>query len=373
MKHVRHLPRVAALASSCLGVVAAEPQAEEAAPLEAASWVQRVDADWEGLFSGDVRITRGSLGYDGKHAPFEFAAGVALNTFDIDYEPADFDFLGSSTSLEEYRVGGTLAGKVRLLDPLTLRVSGAAYDGFTDYRSIWLNEYYRQQFESLPGYREAEPAGESIQVGLRWEYLPAVGFVDGDITALHDEIAPGYEIDFAGLRRGRPNLYTTSYHVALENVIHPRVRVLNEGRITDTTDRRHRFGYQGSINVALGERWVLRAFGGYTEEKPTFRAAYFGGSLEFEPSEGWLLSVAGRTYSDTGEIENSLFSSAAPGLTAWQMGFGLRHVRGRHSFKAFAAPYFTRYEPTGIGTAFFANLYQDRDWALVQLAYALEF
>jgi hypothetical protein len=43
------------------------------------------------------------------------------------------------------------------------------------------------------------------------------------------------------------------------------------------------------------------------------------------------------------------------------------------TFRLFAAPYATRYEPFGIGTAFFANLYRNRDWGLVQAAATFEF
>ncbi len=219
----------------------------------------------------------------------------------------------------------------------------------------------------------ASPRGENVAAGVRWEYLPVSAFVEGMVSYLHDEIAPGYEIDFAGLRRDRHHLDTLAYQVAFENVLTRRVRVRNEFRLTDTTERELRYAYQGSVNVALGERWVVRLFGGYTEEAPTFAAHYYGGALDFEPAEGWTVGVFGRRYTDSGEIENSLFSSAAPGLSAWQAGLSLRRSWGVHSFRLAAAPYRTRFEPAGIGTAFFQNLYRGRDWALVQLAYAADF
>lgn len=334
-------------------------------------------ADFEGLLASDVQLTQSTVAYGQKRGRFEFNASATYNSFDLKYEPAPFDFLGSSNAVSEHRIAATLGGRAKLLDPLTLLVSGGGYDGFTDYRSAWLNEYYRQQFSNVTGfgdgYVKPTPHGENVGFGLRWEYLPSAGFVQGDIGYAHDKIAPGYEIDFIGLRRGRPNLYTTSYHLAFENVLTRRIRVLNEFRLTDTTNRERRYGYQGSLNVAVGERWVVRAFGGYTHEMPTFEACYFGGTVELELATGWLLSVSGRHYHDTGEIENSLFSSAAPGLDAWQVGLGVRSTWGVHSVKLFVAPYFTHYEPAGIGTAFFQNLYRNRDWGIVQIAYAAEF
>ena len=337
----------------------------------------QLQADFEGMFASDIRLTQSTVAYGQKRERFEFNASVAYNTFDLDYQPAPFDFLGTPAHVDERRTAAALGVRTKLLDPLTLLFSGGLYEGFADYRSAWLNEYYRQQFSSVTGFGDEyvtpSPRGENISLGLRWEYLPTTGFVQGDIGYLHDRIAPGYEIDFDGLRSGRPNLYTASYHLAFENVLTRRLRVLNEFRLTDTTNREQRYGYQGSLNLALGERWVVRAFGGYTQERPAFEAHYFGGTVEYEPETGWLLSVSGRQYRDTGEIENSLFSSAAPGLDAWQAGFGLRRLWGVHSVKLFVAPYFTHYEPAGIGTAFFQNLYRNRAWGVIQIAYASEF
>lgn len=336
--------------------------------------IHQVQTDFEGLFSGDVNLTRSSLGYTQRRGSTEWSANIARSTYDLEYAPASFDFLGRSETVDETRVAGQLSGKVNVLDRLAVVFAGGAYDGYTDFRSLWLNQYYRQQFAAFfPEFVDASPSGENGTAGLRWEYLPTVGFLQADISFLHDEIAPGYEIDFSGLRRGRPNLYTASYHFSAENVLTRRIRLLNDFRLTETTDREARHAWQGSLNLALGQSWIVRTFGGWTREDPTFEAWYGGGSVEFEPGDGWHFSLSGRWYRDTGEIENSLFSSAAPGLEAWQVGLGVRRVWGAHALKVFAAPYFTRYEAFGIGTAFFQNLYKNRSWIAVQLAYSAEF
>jgi hypothetical protein len=287
-----------------------------------------VQADFEGLFASDIQLTQSTVTYGLKHDSFVISASAALNTFDLDYQPAAFDFLGFATGLDELRWAGALAGEKDIIPSLTLFVAGGLYDGFSDYRSLWLNEYYRQQFAALPGYVAATPRGEQVSGSVRWEYLPAAGYLQADVGYFHDEIAPGYEIDFDGLRRGRPDLYTTAYRLAFENIVARRIRVKNEFRIGDTTNRELRYSYQGSLNLALGERWVIRLYGGYTEESPTFTAWYAGGAAEVELAGGWLLGISGRYYSDTGEIEDALFSSAAPGLEAWQIGLGARRVWG---------------------------------------------
>ncbi len=356
------------MASDASGSTVADAAASTGSPV-----THQVQTDFEGLFASDIQLTQSSFGYTQKRGGYEVSANGSYSTFGIGYEPVAFDFLGSAASVEKRRASGGLGGRAKLLDPLTALISGGLYEGFTDYRSVWLDEYYRQQFSALPGYVPAAPRGENIVLGLRWEYLPAVGFVQGDIGYSHDRTAPGYEIDFVGLRRSRPDLYTAAYHLAFENVLTRRIRVLNEFRLSDTTDREQRLNYQGSLNIAVGERWVVRGFGGYTQERPTFEAHYFGGTLVYAPADGWQVDVSGRYYHDSGEIENSLFSSAAPGLDSWQVGLGVRRTWGVHSVKVFVAPYFTRYQPAGIGTAFFQNLYKDRTWGAVQVAYGAEF
>ena len=333
----------------------------------------RVEADFEAVFASDILLTQGTVGYGQSRSSTEWNVSYAHNSFGLDYRPAPFDFLGFDSQVSEERNAFQASLRQRLFAPLTLLVSGGLYDGFTDYRSAWLNEYYRQQFSPLPEYVDAEPKGQNISAGLRWEYLPATGFFQAGVGFLKDEIAPGYEIDFDGLRRGRPNLYTTTYHFSTENILTRRVRLLNEFRITDTTNREKRYGYQGSVNVALGESWVVRTHGGYTQEDPQLEAFYFGSTVEYEATPACLLSFSARYYRDTGEIENSLFSNAAPGVESFQFGLGLRYLWERSALKLYVAPYFTRYEPFGIGTAFFQNLYRDRDWGIAQIAYSLTF
>jgi hypothetical protein len=209
------------------------------------------------LFASDALLTQGTIGYGQSRGPTEWNLSYAHNTFDLEYRPAPFDFLGYDTSVSENRNTLQVSFKQRLFAPLTLLAAGGFYDGFTDYRSPWLNEYYRQQFSALPEYEKAHPGGQNVSASLRWEYVPATGFLQVDVGFLEDQIAPGYEIDFDGLRRGRPNLYTSTYRVTTENILTRRVRWLNEFRLTDTTNREKRFGYQGSANLAIGEHWVV--------------------------------------------------------------------------------------------------------------------
>ena len=149
---------------------------------------------------------------------------------------------------------------------------------------------------------------------------------------------------------------------------------MNEFQLTLTSGREARYSYRGSVNVALGERWVWRTTGGYTHENPTLRAWNVGATLECEIAPRWFVSVSGLYYRDTGEIENSLFiSTAAPGLEVWQGGLGLRYAGGESSFHLAVAPSWSDYEEVQVGTRPFTNLYRDRSWISVQAAWSFEF
>ena len=347
--------------------------AAPAAVAESTLVSQPAEAAFEGLFASDVRVLLTDLAYGQKHGRWEANVGVSYTAYELDYRPAPFDFLGQDRDVSAHRIGAQMSGQRKVGEDFLLLAAAGAYTGFGNFRSVWFDEYFHQQFATLPGYRLADPHGFNASGGLRWEYLPASGFAEGTFGGLHDQIAPGYEIDFAGLRRARSDLNTLAWQLAFENVLTPWLRVRHEFRLTDVTDRDPRLAYHGSVAAAAGDRWLLRLSGGYTQEEPTFRARHAGAAIEFTLAPGWTWIASGRHYRDTGEIENSLFTTATPGLTAWQAGFGLRRTWGDHTVRLSVTPYFTQHEPFGIGTAFFQNLFRDRTWVLVQCAYAAEF
>lgn len=335
---------------------------------------RRATAEFQGLFATDVQLMTGRVGYREERRELMWNVGLGWDEFLMDYLPSPFDFLGQAGDLAERRFSGQAGLRWRAGSRWWLLGTAGASAGIGDYRSAWLNEYYRQQYEPLPGYAAADPWGWNVGTGVRWEYLPGSGFLQADAGYRRDRIAPGYEIDFAGLHRMRDRLETGSVALSLEQAISRRVRGLFEVRFQDVTGREPRLMAQGSVNYAPGDRWVLRGFAGYTRESPQpFEAAFGGGSVEFRPAEGWEVGVTGRYYRDTGEIENSLPTAAAPGLTGWQAGTTVRRSWGAHALRLWVAPYLTRYEPFGIGTEPFRNLYRHRNWVLVQLAYAMEF
>lgn len=350
----------------------AGPETASSAPLH-----HKLEVSGEAMVARDIRLTLENASYAVQTGTTEIKATLSHQSHDIDYEPFPlFDFLGVSERVREHNVGGQLSVRQKLGRRWTATAAAGAYNGFSDFRSLWLATYYRQQFGFFPGYERPEPQGFSGAGSLRWEYQPATGFLEAGFNYANDQIAPGWEMDpnTGDLGRGREILHTYAPSLKFENVWTPRIRTLHELLLATSSGRDPRYGYRGSINVALGERWVLRGVGGYTREDPELRAWFLGATLEYEITPRWLVGIQGRHYRDTGEIENSfLISTAAPGLQTWQGGLSLRHLGERSSFQISVSPVQGSYEPVQIGTRPFTNLYKDRTWILAQASWSLAF
>ena len=347
----------------------------------AAPTTREGEVSFDAMLASDVQTTSTSIRYGESKGDTTWNARFTYNSIAEDYEPfRAFDFQTSARSLYESYFSGQADLRQKLHDTLTLSGSATVYDGFTDYRSLWFSEYYRQRFSADPLYYPSNPQGFSASTGLRWEYQPTTGFAEAGFAYAYDQIAPGWDLPDGtaenptpNLEHGRDLLQTFSPSLRFENVLTRRIRTLHEFQLTLTTDRDPRYSYRGSVNVALGERWVWRTSGGYTHEDPALRAWNVGATMEFEITSKWLVNVSGLYYNDTGEIENSsLLSTAGPGLQTYQTGLGLRYLGERNSFSLSVSPMWSQYEALEVGTRPFTNLYKDRTWILVQAAWTIE-
>ncbi len=336
----------------------------------------KIEAAFEAMLSKDIDITSTALTYGQKVGGTEWSLNYTHRLFAEDYEPFRlFDFLGYPESLREDYNGLQATLRQGLGQSWTWLASAGGYQGFTDFRTLWLANYYKQNYEVFPDYEAPDPQGFSGASGFRWEYHPATGFVEGAFLYSNDSIAPGFEMDpsTGALLRGREILHTYAPTLKFENVLAPRLRVLNELQAAITSGREPRYAYRGSVNVALGERWTWRSSGGHTRENPTLRAWFAGSTLELEVHPRWLVSIFGLYYRDTGEIENSLYiSTAAPGLRNQQAGLGIRYAGEKFSFHAAAAPTWSDYAPVEVGTRPFTNLYKDRAWVSITAAFSVQ-
>ena len=347
------------------------------------SLVQTVEVDSEFAWASDIFLTETTLRYSQEWNRTEWDAIFGYTTFDIDYRPNPaFDANPFREHLDEDRLSAQLRVRQELSETLMLLGSAAGYVGYSDYRRVWIANRYRQafdhpQFPRVPPYESPDPKGYSFSAGARWEYIPALAFAELTLGYARDQTAPGYEIvtePTTHLVQGRKRLDTKSLAISSENVLTKRIRALNEFTVFDVSSRELRFSYQGSLNVALSERWVARANGGITTESPAFDAWFFGFSVEYELMRNLLLSLTGRYYQDSGEVfDPSLLSDAAPPLKSWELGVGFRYAWGNSSLKIYAAPFWTDYTPEGVAFEEFRYLYSDRNWGLAQIAYSLQF
>ena len=335
--------------------------------------VRTFETAGEALLTDDYQLTQWNMRYGHTYGRTEWDAGLMIQTFDLDMRSPDPFF--TSMNVRNERILGQLRASRQITDDLTLRLQGGYYEGFQSYRALWLHEYYKQ-IGNLPifaGYPEIDPRGYQLSTQARWEYLPASGYLETGLGFYRDHIAPSAEFERTTVL-GRDRIGSVIYRVATENVLTKRLRSLVEFQLTDTTDRQLRWSLQGSLNAALSETWVVRWQTGAATENPGFNSWFSGMTLEHDLNDSWLLSLFGRFYEDTGEIQNSLPSSnAPPGLKSYQLGLGLRWIGEKSSVRVSAGPYWTRFEEANIAAPFFEDIYQSRNWGLFQAAFDVKF
>lgn len=356
-----------------------EEEALEAASL-AREWDfdQNLNVSAEGLFASDFQVTQYTLQYGHDYEANQWDFGLTYDTYDIDIRSPDPFF--KEVSAKEDRKMAQLNLTHSLNDRVVWQGQAAYYNGFQNFRMLWLHDYYQQVY-SIDGYPDVSPRGYQLGTQLRWEYLPASGYLEANFSYYKDWIAPSAELGTDGLELGPAVIDSFAYRLASENVLNSRLRSLLEIQMTDTMAREKRWGVQGSLNAAISESLVLRAQGGWvTENPPTeserseFEACFVGATLEYNWTDAWLVSIFGRYYRDKGEFQNSLpASNASPKLKSYQVGLGARWVGEKASVKITAGPYFTRYEPVDSDAPFFKDLYKSRDWAAVQFAFSTQF
>lgn len=335
--------------------------------------------DMAAMMASDIYLTDMLAEYRQKRPSSEFSLAVS-------YRPTRMDFKSESLGLRRYKrleedrcgIQGSVSSDLN--DTLTVKMDGGAYDGFQTYRALWMDEYNRLKFGDrgtagggLSGYRSADPWGYNASPSLRWEYLPDQGFADAGVAYQYDRVSPGYE-GGPPVVRLRDNYETVSGYLSSENVLTRRLRTMVGGRIDDTTERETRVTLQSALNYALAEDWVVRLAVGYAKERPQFSAKSASAVLERDWHGTWFLSVFGRYYEDTSEIDYGIANdAAAPPLKTYQVGLGVRRKGSRSTIKFDIGPCFSRYALHPRRNTDFDQLYKDRDWLSLQAALQYQF
>jgi hypothetical protein len=367
---------VAAMLIALIGVTALSAQRPIRSP----------EASFEILTGDGVTVTDTQLSYTEARPKWEWRFVGGFGTLDFDYRPNHSDIFGFNETVNERRVSADLAGRYAVRDQLELLWGIAGYDGFTNYRSAWINNWYQQFFDGLGGLEEADPYGFSGRAGLRWEYVPGGGFLRSEVSLARDKIAPAYdeELDeFGGLLDVRPLrsiLDAAAWSVSTENVLSRRLRTLAEYRIVSRSTRELRHSFIGRMNIALGDSWRVRLDGGVTLEdgdenaEEDFLGWWIGGQIERQIDDHWSAHTRLDWYEDNGEIENAIgFSSSAPGVRTGGATGGVRFEHGLHAVVLEAGWRIADYGSVGFRTQQFSELYVDRGFFTGRTAYSWSF
>ncbi len=275
----------------------------------------------------------------------------------------------------ERQVAGNVALGGRVTEKWRWLATGGLSDGFADFKSVWLEEYYRQSFSRLKGYEKVEPSGFNLGGGLRWEYLPTTGFAQAEVAYQKDSVSPSYDKPVgAPLIRGLDRIETWSGRLASENVVTRRLRMRHELQVVDSTERDLRYSGQSQFNYAVAERWTLKGAVGGTWEPPDFSAYLANGTVEFDWADSWALRGFAHYYTDDGLIRDPrVISSAQPSLVTYLLGLGVRYSTARVEVDVAVGPYFTDYARLPSSGRDFKDLYRDRVWWFAQLGIAFHF
>ena len=333
-----------------------------------------VDASIELLSTHDAKLTEATVGTELKGAESKFTLSVTSGRVAIDFGPAPVDLISTPVSRVETRTAFGATGRWQT-EPVGLFGGGGAYRGFTDFRSVWLAEYYRQLFEPVPGYLKADPRGWHALAGGRWAYIPLTGYLQIVFVRQQDRISPGYEPQIrAPLLRGREHLATNTLKISTENVLTPSVRTLFEASATEATGRENRFSLQGSCNWAVAEDYTLRAVVAGVRERPEFEAFSGAFTVERDWDLRWFAGLTLRAYRDNGEVVDPLLvSTAAPSLKSLHAAASLRWQGKRFGLRFEAGPYRTRYGALPAISTHFSRLYSDRNWLRLQFTGTRQF
>ncbi len=338
----------------------------------------RCESGFEWVAASDVRILAAQAGV-GPQAGFSgYGATVAMEEMRVDYLPhSGVDTVGVPVNRSETRLSGGVEGS-HPVEAGVLTFGVDLREGYSNFRALWIDEYYRQQFGRFDAYTEARPRAWGGTVGFsRPPAWNRYARMDVSYAYSRERISAPYERVIGpagGLIRGDDRINTNQVRAGIEVPAGNRFRWRNDVYAIHVTDRAWRYAWEGRLNWNPAGEWVVRNRFFYARESNLWAyGLQFG--LEYTAAQWWTIGIAGRYYSDNGQTEEALavVSMAAPPLRTRQVLVTLRFEGSKWAFQAGAGPYRTRYARPDAPIAPFLHLYRDRNWIRSNLAVQRKF
>lgn len=338
------------------------------------SWLGGVEftTDADFLLSDDIDIQRYSANLEYERGNNLFGITYTYTRYTVEYSPTS---LGFENDLSEDNNQVALNWTHRWNGSYTSDFSASTYEGFTDFRSIWTSEFFRQSFGFFPAFENPDPRGFSLSFGTTYTFPNQIDTLRLDFGFSQDRIAPGFEVnEFTGTLDSSNDILDT-YSVALTGEFYLTNKITSQwfARVAFVTDREVRTQIRSNLAWSLHDRLTLRGEIGATFESPDFDAFFGGLSFNYQITPNLEASLGYRLYNDSGEITTSNFNTAAPGVDTSEAFISLLYSKGGHSFRASFAFLDTDFETVNVANIPFQNLFQDRDFVAVRAAYSYQF
>lgn len=335
----------------------------------------RVDSEVDGIFSSDIKVVSFTTRFQQQRGKTLYQFGVGRTDHDVDYAPAPGTFtLPESLREEAYNVEFGVQHDYR--PDLQFNLSATYSDGFTDHRSLWISEFYRQSFQFLPSFEDPDPLSFSTSTGFEWDISSKHKLV-GSYSFSRARIVSGNAIDpvtFDDVVIEEPFLNTHSGSLRWETVIGNRIRTQQTFQVSRVDAREERFQFRSDWALGLTDKLTLRLQAGVADEDPAFEAYYGGVSLAYEVTPHWQIDLGYRRYEDTGEITASNFNTAAPGLSSAEYTISALYQTGSTSVRAALGIFDSDFDPiTNPENTVFANLFRDREFVTARIAFTRTF